>query len=125
MARYTNQDCWSALLFLAHVENRAGKDMGLSLDPDSRASWIKQMRESAAELNVPIRHWQNTTDTAHAYSLDIYNGVIPIKFVGGGSAAYNPRFWPSGLRTDRRTFVLMVRAAASAIEELTLSRVPA
>lgn len=124
--RYTNRDCFAALICLAASERKNGRDIGVALYRSSRkGDWKEEIREHADAMKVPIRHYSD--ENGETYGLDeragcYGGGVRPVLFASGKSGHGTPRWWlaSAGLgpgATNRETFCLIVRAAAEAITE--------
>jgi hypothetical protein len=127
--RYTDRDCWAALLRLAAAQRRPGNgspkpyDVGVSLPPDRRPDWRRELRQLAEHLDVPVRSWNETTADQHAYSLEARagcygGGVRPILYQDGSSGHFTPPWfqYSAGLgpgACSREAFVHLVEAASA------------
>lgn len=124
--RYTNRDCWAALICLAAQEREQGIDRGVALF--AGRGWRDELRDFMDTLGVPVRHWPQTNETQSAYGLDeragcYGGGVRPVLYRDGSSGHSTPRWWSAsaGLgpgATNRETFVLITRGVADALREL-------
>ena len=99
--RYTDRDCYAALIRLAARERAQGMDAAVSLpDPKHhrKSHWSQDIRDFAVQMKVPVRIWRQTTETAHTYGLDhapsVYGGgVRPALHTRGCSGHSTVRWW--------------------------------
>jgi len=97
--RYTDRDCYAALIRLAARERAQGLDAAVSVPRTVRkGDWRQELREFAKQMEVPARIWSETTETAYTYALDyapsVYGGgVRPALHTRGCSGHDTVRWW--------------------------------
>ena len=95
--RYTDRDCYAALIRLAARERAQGLDAAVSLPPrkGGTKNWHNAMWKLADQLEVPCRGWAATTETAYTYALDhgAIGGVRPALHTRGCSGESTTRWW--------------------------------
>lgn len=125
--RYSDRDCWAALIRLASVLRKHGEDIGVALPAARRPSdWRAELAEFAEQVDVPIRRWSD--DAGDCYGLEqragcYGGGVHPILYRSGSSGHSTPRWWTvsAGLgpgATNRETFCHIAAAAAGVLDML-------
>ena len=95
--RYTDRDCYAAMIRAAHTLNKLGDNLGVAL-PDGR-SWTKPLAELADRLGVPIRRWgddscQDGPRLVLDHAPSCYGGgVRPMICEAGKTGQRTPRWW--------------------------------
>jgi len=117
--RYTDRDCWAALIRVASAQRKHGIDMGVAYVEG-------ELGEFAERLGVPVRDWRTQEEGQRSLSLDHSpsGGVRPVEFHGNSSGEFTPRWWraDAGLgpgSTKRAEFVLIAGAAECALGEVS------
>jgi len=101
MQRYTDRDCYAALIRLAARERAQGMDAAVMVPHPKyhrKDHWAQDLRDFAKQMDVPIRGWKETDETAYSYDLDhapgVYGGgVRPALHTRGGSGHSTVRWW--------------------------------
>lgn len=55
MQRYTDRDCYAAMVRAVASMRLHGRDLGVSLPDAKRTRWAKDLERFAADLGVPVR----------------------------------------------------------------------
>jgi len=115
--RYTDRDCWAAMVRLAKIEGGVGVMLP---EPRRKGDWREELRVFAKTLGVPVRHYSE--DSGPTYYLEhragcYGGGVRPTLYHSGRSGQYTPFWWrvSAGLgpgAKDRRSFVEIAEAAS-------------
>lgn len=126
MTRYTDRDCYAALVRAAASLNSAGHDYGVEFT--SKASWSEKLEEMAVRMRVPIRRWGTAACSEgprlvldHAPSC--YGGGVRPAVCNAGQTGQNTPVWwmPSaGLgpgAVNRKTFCEILGAIERAVDE--------
>jgi len=95
--RYTDRDCYAALVRVAAAVNRHGEDYGVDLP--TRGNGWKELEDLARRLEVPIRRWgDETIKEGPRFILDhcqsAYGGGVRPAYCSTSSSGENtPQWW--------------------------------